>query len=119
MERILRRSTIIKEKKEYVLDESKFHVGCAYFVQWNANGGSWFTGILREVNEKSLRFNIWNGEYVYIDFESLMDPYNNYMITLLVPTNDENVIRMVKEENPIEYDRYIGKVNVCRSRYQL
>ena len=103
------RLTIIKEKREYVLDESKFHVGCAYFVQWNAKGGSWFTGILREVNEKSLRFNIWNGEYVYIDLEELMNPDNKYSMTLLVPTNDENVIRMVKQENPIEYDRYIGK----------
>jgi hypothetical protein len=109
MGRILTRSTIIKEKREYVLDESKFHLGCAYFVQWNAKGGSWFTGILTEVNDKSLRFTIWDGTYEYIDFEKLMDPDNRYLITLLVPTNDEDVIRMVKQENPIEYDRYIGK----------
>lgn len=100
-------SSMIKEKKDVVLDESKFHLGCAYFVQWNARGGSWFTGILTEVEEKSLRFTIWNGEYEYIEIEKLLDPKNNYSITLLVPTNDADIIRMIKEENPIGYDQYI------------
>lgn len=98
----------IEEKKTSVIDKSKFHPGCAYFVQWSASGGSWFTGILIEVNEKSLRFTIWNGEDEYISLEELMDPDNNYSITLLVPTNDEEVMRMVKQENPIGYNQYIN-----------
>ncbi len=101
-------SSMIKEKKDVVLDESKFQLGCAYFVQWNARGGSWFTGILTEVNEKSLRFTIWDGEVVYIELEKLMDPNNHYQITLLVPTNDEEVICKIKQENPIGYDQYIN-----------
>jgi hypothetical protein len=100
-------SSMIKEKKDVVLDKSKFHLGCAYFVQWNARGGSWFTGILTEVNEKRLRFTIWNGEDEYIELEDLKDPNNNYQITLLVPTNDEEVICKIKQENPIGYDQYI------------
>lgn len=104
----------IKETKISVIDKSKFHLGCAYFVQWSASGGSWFTGILIEVNEKSLRFTIWNGEDEYISIEELTDPDNNYSITLLVPTNDENVIRMVKQENPIGYDQYIDTRKIYR-----
>lgn len=100
-------SSMIKEKKDIVLDESKFHLGCAYLVQWNARGGSWFTGILTEVNEKSLRFTIWNGEDEFIELEKLMDPNNNYLVTLLVPTNNTDIIRKIKQENPIGYDQYI------------
>ncbi len=102
-------SSIVKEKKDFVLDESKFHVRCAYFVQWNASGGSWFTGILDEINEKSLRFTIWDGNEKHIDIDELMDPKNNYSITLLVPTDNDDIIRMVKQENSIGYNRYIGR----------
>ena len=103
-------SSIIKEKKDFVLDESKFHVRCAYFVQHIASCGcSWFTGILDEINEKSLRFTIWDGNEKYIDIDELMNPENNYSITLLVPTDNDDIIRMVKQENSYGYDRYIGK----------
>lgn len=102
-------SSIVKEKKEFVLDESKFHVGCAYFIHWNEAGGSWFTGILYEVDEKGLRFTIWNGDDKCIDIDELMDPENNYSITLLVPTDNDDTIRMVEQENSYRYDRYIGK----------
>jgi hypothetical protein len=102
-------SSFVKEKTAFVLDESKFHVGCAYFVQWNAKGGSWFTGILNEVNEKNLIFVIRNGEIEYIDLDELRDPNNNYSITLLVPTDDDYLVSMVKRENPKGYDRYIGR----------
>ena len=104
----MRFSSMIKEKKDIILDKSKFHIGCAYFVQWSASGGSWFTGILIDVDEECLQFTIWNGEVEYIGIDELMDPNNNYSITLLVPTNDEEVMRMVKQENPIGYDQYIN-----------
>jgi hypothetical protein len=98
----------IKEKKTSVIDKSKFHPGCAYFVQWSASGGSWFTGILIDVDEECLQFTIWNGEVEYIGIDELMDPNNNYSITLLVPTDDDYLVSMVKRVNPKGYDRYIN-----------
>ena len=49
-----------------------------------------------------------NGEDEYIELEDLKDPNNNYQITLLVPTNDDVIIHMIKRVNPIGYDQYIN-----------
>ena len=103
-------ASFIKEKKEFVIDVSKFHVGCAYFVQNNEHGGSWFVGILDDVSEDSLNFVVRKSnmpERIILD--DLINPDNGYKITLLVPGHDE-VVDMAKQQDPIGFGRYMKEL---------
>lgn len=103
-------SSFMKEKKEFVIDVSKFHIGCAYFVQNNDHGGSWFVGILDDVSEDSLDFVVRNSGIVeHITSDDLLNPDNGYKITLLVPGHDE-VVDMAKQQDPIGFGRYMKEL---------
>lgn len=100
----------IKERTEQIIDKSKFQVGCAYFIQSNEHGGSWITGILEHVDDYQLRFAIYNSEDLYaIGVDDLADPKKGYKITLLVPAFDEAMLETAEQQDPIGYNRYMGK----------
>lgn len=105
----MRYSSFIKEKKEFVIDVSKFHIGCAYFVQNNERGGSWFVGILDDASEYALDFVVRNSDIPeHITSDDLINPDKGYKITLLVPGRDE-VVDMAKQQDPIGFGRYMGE----------
>lgn len=99
----------IKEKKISVINTSLFHIGCAYFVQCNELGGSWFTGILCNVTEEGLYLTMGDGETRCIKVNELEDPKKGYKITLLVPGHDE-VVDMAKHQDPIGFGRYMKEL---------
>ena len=99
----------IKKKKISVIDASLFHIGCAYFVQCNDHGGSWFTGILRDVTEEALFLVMSDGETYRINVDELEDPEKCYKITLMVPVNSQTIQDIVKQQDHISYCRYMGK----------
>lgn len=101
----------VKEKKISVIDPSKFHVGCAYFVQWDDNGGSWFTGVLERVSEEHLIFVKGDDDSEYIEADELLDSNKNYRISLLVPASDDTIINMAKQQDPIGFSRYLREEN--------
>lgn len=78
------RKEIITTKTINMIDVSKFHVGCAYFIQSDMHGGSYITGILYSANEDNLTFTTNNGDY-NITVSDIMDPDRNFRFTLLLP----------------------------------
>lgn len=99
----------IKEKKISVINTSLFHIGCAYFVQCNDLGGSWFTGILCDVTEEGLFLTMRDGETRCIKVNELEDPKKGYKITLLVPGDSWPIQDMAKQQDPIGFLRYMDK----------
>ena len=99
----------VKEKKISVINTSLFHIGCAYFVQCNDHGGSWFTGILCDVTEESLLLTMVDGETCRIKVDELEDPKKGYKITLLIPGDSLSIQEMAKQQDPIGYLRYMHK----------
>ena len=107
----------IKEKKTLVIDEDKFHIGCAYFVQSNELGGSWFVGILDYISEDALDFVVRNSNITkHIILDELLNPYQGYKITMLVPGWEEDLITKSKIQDPDGFDKYLGgELNENRS----
>lgn len=100
----------IKERTEHIIDKSKFHVGCAYFIQSNDHGGSWITGILAHIDEYQLRFVIYNSDDLYvIGVDNLADPKKGYKITLMVPAFNNKTMYDSADGDPTGYARYMGK----------
>ena len=102
----------IKERTERIIDTSKFHVGCAYFIQNELHGGSWITGILVSANDYELTFVIGNSDHNYIiHVDDLADPKKGYKITLLVPAFSNRNLFWSRDGDPTGYARYLGKEN--------
>lgn len=78
------REEIITTKTINMIDVSKFHIGCAYFIQSDMHGGTYITGILYKANEDNLTFTTNNGDY-NITVSDIMDPDRNFRFTLLLP----------------------------------
>lgn len=102
----------IKERTEWIIDTSKFQVGCAYFVQNNEHGGSWITGILVSANDYELTFVTGNNGYNYIiRVDDIADPDKGYKITLLVPASNSKTMYDSAQGDPTGYARYMGNEN--------
>ena len=99
----------IKERTEQIIDTSKFHVGCAYFIQNELHGGSWITGILVSANDYELTFVIGNSDHNYIiHVDDLADPKKGYKITLLVPASNNKTMYDSAHGDSTGYKRYMG-----------
>ena len=102
----------IKERTERIIDTSKFHVGCAYFVQNDEHGGLWFTGILVAVNDYELTFVTGKSNHNYIiHVDDIANPDKGYKITLLIPASNNKTMYDSAHGDPTGYARYMGKEN--------
>lgn len=78
------REEIIITKTINMIDVSKFHVGCAYFIQSDVKGRTYTTGILYKAAEDNLIFTTNDGDY-NINISDIMNPDKNFRFTLLLP----------------------------------